>query len=65
MHKGEDTFAYLLCIYEDYVDGNITEATFLEILQTIDEYLKNRSKTPNAVSFNELIEYLNAFITCK
>ena len=31
----------------------------------IDEYLKNRLKTPNTVTFNELIEYLNAFITCK
>ena len=65
MHKGEDTYAYLLNIYEDFMDGNITEATFLEILSTIDEYLKNRVKTPNDVSFNELIKYLNAFITCK
>ena len=68
MHNGEDTYAYLLCIYEDYIDGNITEATFLEIMQTIDDYLKNRSKntdTVNSISFNELIEYLNAFITCK
>ena len=65
MHSGEDTYAYILNIYEDYVDNNITEATFLEILSTIDEYLKNRLKTPNNVGFNELIEYLNAFITCK
>jgi len=68
MHNGEDTYAYILCIYEDYIDGSITEATFLEILQTIDDYLKNRSKNTelvNAISFNELIEYLNAFITCK
>jgi hypothetical protein len=65
MHGGEDTYAYLLSIYEDYVDNNITEATFLEILLTIDEYLKNRLKTPNNVAFNELIQYLNAFITCK
>lgn len=65
MHKGEDTYAYILNIYEDFVDGNITETTFLEILSTIDEYLKNRLKTPNDVSFNELIKYLNAFITCK
>ena len=65
MHKGEDTYAYLLNIYEDFMDGNITEVTFLEILSTIDEYLKNRLKTPNDVGFNELIKYLNAFITCK
>lgn len=65
MHKGEDTYAYILNIYEDYMDENITESTFLEILSTIDEYLKNRLKTPNDVSFNELIKYLNAFITCK
>ena len=65
MHNGEDTYAYILNIYEDYIDNNVTEATFLEILKTIDEYLKNRLKTPNTVTFNELIEYLNAFITCK
>lgn len=65
MHNGEDTYAYLLNIYEDYIDGNLSEATFVEILSTIDEYLRNRIKTPNNVSFNELIEYLNAFITCK
>ncbi len=65
MHNGEDTFAYILNIYEDFVDKNISEATFLEILSTIDDYLKNRLKTPNNVSFNELIQYLNAFITCK
>lgn len=65
MHKGEDTYAYLLNVYQDYIDENITKATFLEILSTIDEYLQNRLKTPNDVSFNELIKYLNAFITCK
>lgn len=65
MHKGEDTYAYILNVYEDYIDNNISESTFLEILATIDEYLKNRLKNPNNVSFNELINYLNAFITCK
>jgi hypothetical protein len=65
MHGGEDTYSYLLSIYEDYVEGNITEATFIEIMSTIDEYLIKRTKSPNNVSFNELISYLNAFITCK
>ncbi len=65
MHKGEDTYAYILNIYEDYIENNLTETTFLEILSTIDEYLKNRLKTPNDVAFNDLIKYLNAFITCK
>ncbi len=65
MHNGEDTFAYLLNIYEDYLDNNLSESTFVEILSTIDEYLKKRLKTPNNVGFNELIQYLNAFITCK
>ena len=65
MHKGEDTYAYILNIYQDYLDNNISETTFLEILQTIDEYLKNRLRTPNNVTFNELINYLNTFITCK
>ncbi len=65
MHNGDDTYAYILNVYEDYIDGNITDITFLEILCTIDEYLRNREKTPNSVAFNELIQYLNAFITCK
>ena len=56
---------YILNIYHDYLDNNITETTFLEILHTIDEYLKNRLRTPNNVTFNELINYLNTFITCK
>ena len=65
MHNGEDTFAYLLNIYEDFIDGNISEETFYEILLTVDDYLKNRQKTPNDIDFNELILYLNTFITCK
>lgn len=65
MHNGEDTFAYILNIYEDYVDNNITESTFIEILTTIDEYLKGRQQNSSDVGFNELIRYLNAFITCK
>lgn len=65
MNNGEDTYAYILCIYEDYIDGNITHATFIEILNTINEYIQKRLNTPNNVTFNELINYLNAFITCK
>lgn len=65
MHSGEDTYAYILNVYEDFIDNNLTEGTFLDILLTIDEYLQKRVKTPNNVAFNELITYLNAFITCK
>ena len=65
MHNGEDTFAYILNIYQDYIENSLSEATFLEILETVDEYLQKRVKTPNNVTFNELINYLNAFITCK
>ena len=65
MHSGEDTYAYILDVYEDYVENNLSEATFVEILHTIDEYLKNRQETGKNIEFNELIQYLNAFITCK
>ena len=65
LHDGEDTYAYILSIYEDYIDNNMTESTLLEILSTIDEYLQNRLKSANNVNFNELIQYLNAFIACK
>ena len=65
MHSGEDTFAYILDIYEDYIENNISENTFIEILNTIDEYLKNRQESGKNIEFNELIQYLNAFITCK
>lgn len=64
-HGGEDTYAYILSIYEDFVDGNISESIFIEILNTIDEYLKNRQKSGKNIDFNELVQYLNAFITCK
>ena len=35
MHKGEDTYAYLLNIYEDFVQQNISRATFLDILSKL------------------------------
>ena len=63
--SGEDTYAYILEIYEDFTDGSISESTFIEILNTIAEYLNNRKISENNISFNELIQYLNAFITCK
>lgn len=62
---GEDTYAYILEVYEDFVDNNISETTFVEILNTIADYLSSRKKNSNNVEFNELIKYLNAFITCK
>ena len=65
MHNCEDTYAYLLSVYEDYTDGSLALATFLEILATIQEYLEKREKTENNVGFNELIQYLNAFIAYK
>ena len=64
-HSGEDTYAYILDVYEDYCDNNISESTFLEILRTIDEYLQNRQNTGKNIEFNELIQYLNAFLACK
>ena len=65
MHDGDDTYAYLLSVYEDFYEGNLSEATFIEILKAIDEYLVKRQKNSSDVTFNQLIEYLNAFITCK
>ena len=64
-HSGEDTFAYILSVYEDFASNNISESIFIEILNTIDEYLKNRQNSGKNIDFNELIQYLNAFITCK
>ena len=64
-HGGEDTYAYILNVYEDYFDNNITEDIFLEILKTIDDYLINRQTSGKNIDFNELIKYLNAFIACK
>lgn len=65
MASGEDTYAYILEVYEDFAEGNISESTFIEILNTITDYLKNRKNNDNNIGFNELIQYLNAFITCK
>lgn len=64
-HDGADTYAYILNVYEDFNEGRIDEPTFIEILTTIDEYLKNRQKSGKNIDFNELVQYLNAFITCK
>ena len=65
LHNCEDTYAYLLSVYEDYTDGSLSLATFLEILSAVKEYLENREKNQNNVGFNELIQYLNAFIAYK
>jgi len=64
-HGGSDTYAYILNVYEDFYTGNITESIFLEILTTIDEYLKNRQNSGKNIDFNELVQYLNALITFK
>jgi len=64
-HGGSDTYAYILNVYEDFYTGNITESIFLEILTTIDEYLKNRQNSGKNIDFNELVQYLNALITYK
>ncbi len=63
--SGDDTYAYILDVYNDFTQGNISESTFIEILNTIADYLNNRKKNDNNVAFNELIQYLNAFIACK
>ncbi|MCQ2754403.1 MAG: hypothetical protein MJ231_05065, partial [bacterium] len=65
LNNGEDTYAYLLNISQDFYDNAITEATFIEILQTVNEYLEKRKNSPTDVPFNDLINYLNVFITCK
>lgn len=64
-HQGDDTLAYILNAYTDYREGNLTEDTFVEILKTIDEFLVSRQSSGNSTDFNELINYLNAFITYK
>jgi len=64
-HNGTDTYAYILNVYEDFYAGRISESIFLEILNTIDEYLKNRQSSGNNIDFNELVQYLNAIITFK
>lgn len=64
-HKGEDTYAYILSVYEDFYSGNISESIFIEILNTIDEYLKKREKTGKNIDFNELVQYLNTLISFK
>ena len=64
-HKGDDTYAYILGVYEDFYTGNISESIFLEILNTIDEYLVNREKSGKNIDFNELVQYLNTIISFK
>lgn len=64
-HNGTDTYAYILNVYEDFYTGNISENTFIEILNTIDEYLKNRQTSGKNIDFNELVQYLNALISFK
>ncbi len=64
-YAGYDTFPYLLDVYQDFNENNISYETFTEILKTIVEYLYNRKESNNNIDFNELVEYLNAFITCK
>ena len=63
LNKGNDTYAYLLEIFEDYKDGNITKATFIEILTAVNEYLINRNANPTARNnFNDLLSDLNKLL---
>ena len=64
-HNGVDTYAYILNVYEDFYTGNISESIFMEILNTIDEYLKNREASGKNIDFNELVQCLNAIISFK
>lgn len=64
-HNGSDTYAYILNVYEDFYTGSISESIFIEILNTIDEYLKNRQNSGKNIDFNELVQYLNAIISFK
>ena len=62
-NEGDDTFAYLLEIYEDYLDKNITKETFLDILTAINEYLANRKERSGIKgNFNDLIADLNRLV---
>lgn len=64
-HNGIDTYPYILNVYEDFYTGSITESIFIELLSTIDEYLKNRQNSGKNIDFNELVQYLNAIISFK
>ncbi len=62
-NKGTDTYAYLLEIFEDYNDGNISKDTFVEILTAVNEYLINRNANPGIrTNFNDLISDLNKML---
>ncbi len=62
-NNGDDTYAYLLEIYEDYLDGNITKETILEILTAVNEYLIDRNaNNGKRTDFNELIADLNKLL---
>ena len=62
-HNGSDTYPYILNVYDDYYSDNISESIFIEILNTIDEYLVNRQKSGQNIDFNELVQYLSTLIT--
>ncbi len=63
LNKGNDTYAYLLEIFEDYKDGSISKDTFVEILTAVNEYLINRNANPGMrTNFNDLISDLNKML---
>ena len=54
MHRGEDTYAYLLNLLDDYKEKRISEKTFIDILNTIDEYLINRKNQDENINQGKL-----------
>ncbi len=63
LNNGNDTYAYLLEIFEDYKDGSISKDTFVEILTAINEYLVTRNVNPGSrTNFNDLIADLNKML---
>ena len=62
--NGNDALPFLLELYGDYVDHNITESAFVDLLGAIKDFIKDRNSNPDNQKYDlaNLSQELNKFI---
>ena len=66
-NKGDDALPFLLELYGDYKDHNITETAFVDLLNAINDFILDRNNNPDnqRCDLANLSQELNKFICSK
>ena len=65
--NANDALPFLLELYGDYVDHNITESVFIDLLEAINQFIQDRNNSPESQRYDlmNLSQELNQFICSK